>query len=215
MKVVLSTCREGTPKLSLNCAMSALQCPNSALACFPKEIYQSVGSSSVLPQLLDVIDVENLLSAQFLRDGFVRLTFTSADCCDEFLKQDLKFGEISVPVISASTKLVSVYLRDLPFEVSDDAVKEFFGSYGDVFLVSASKYKDYPNLCDGTRIIKMSLSSSIPYFVDVTGFPCRVWYPRQPTQCVICREVGHRGSSCPFLWSLPALQTARSYGQWM
>ena len=36
----------------------------------------------------------------------------------------------------------------------------------------------------------------IPSFVRVESCECRVWYPRQPPQCSICREFGHRAPAC-------------------
>ncbi|XP_015758082.1 PREDICTED: branchpoint-bridging protein-like [Acropora digitifera] len=43
----------------------------------------------------------------------------------------------------------------------------------------------------------MLLTQDIPYFVEIERCNCRVWYSRQPVQCSICREVGHRAPACP------------------
>ena len=60
---------------------AAIQCPNSLVAFFPTNIYRSVGSSAVLPELLRTVDKEKVSTVQLLRNGAVRLTYkTTADC---------------------------------------------------------------------------------------------------------------------------------------
>ena len=44
----------------------------------------------------------------------------------------------------------------------------------------------------------MALDRDIPDFTSFGDSNCRVWYPRQLVCCIICRETGHRGPSCPF-----------------
>ena len=58
--------------------MSFPSCPNSLFAYFPEESYRYVGSTVVLPLLLEAVDQEKLVAVQFLRGGLVRLTFK--DC---------------------------------------------------------------------------------------------------------------------------------------
>ena len=50
---------------------------------------------------------------------------------------------------------------------------------------------------NGNWIVKILLTQDIPCFVEVEGCNCRVWYPRKPAQCSICREFGHRAPACP------------------
>ena len=50
---------------------------------------------------------------------------------------------------------------------------------------------------NGNRIVKILLIQDIPCFGEVEGCNCRIWYPRQPAQCSICREFGHRAPACP------------------
>ena len=61
---------------------------------------------------------------------------------------------------------------------------------------------DDPEVCsavlrNGNRLVKILLPQDIPSFVRVESCQCRVWYPRQPPQCSICREFGHRAPACP------------------
>ena len=56
---------------------------------------------------------------------------------------------------------------------------------------------DFPNPCNGNRIVKMVLNEDLPRFLSVCGCQCSVWYRGQPIQCIVCREFGHRAQSCP------------------
>ena len=90
-----------------------------------------------------------------------------------------------------------MYVRDLPSDVSDDDVETIFESYGEVLSVQRSTFANFPALYNGNRVVEMALDLDIPYFVTIGDYNCCVWYAHQPVRCVICRETGHRGSSCP------------------
>ena len=178
-------------------SQNILQCPNSCVVFFPKEVYQSVGSSDVLPQLLDLVEVQKLCAVQFLRNGAVRMTFKQTADCEEFIAGGLTYKDVPLRIASADARSRLVYLRDCPSEVTDDAVLQFFSSYGEVHSVKRSKHAAFPALHDGNRVVRMSLSKDIPSAVYVSGFDCRVWYARQPPQCSICNKSGHRNRDCP------------------
>ena len=50
---------------------------------------------------------------------------------------------------------------------------------------------------NGNRVAKVLLDHDIPQFAEVDGCNCRIWYPRQPSQCSLCKEFGHRAPACP------------------
>ena len=56
---------------------------------------------------------------------------------------------------------------------------------------------DFPNPCNGNRIVKMVFNEDLPRFLSGCGCQCSVWYRGQPIQCIVCREFGHRAQSCP------------------
>ena len=178
-------------------SQNVLLCPNSCVVFFPEEIYKSVGSSDVLPQLLEVVAIDKLCAAQFLRNGAVRLTFKQTADCEELVARGLTYGDTPLRVASADARSRIVYLRDCPPEVPNDVVLQFFSSYGVVHSVKRSKHAAFPVLHDGNRVVRMSLSKDIPSAVYVAGFDCRVWYARQPPQCSICNKSGHRNRDCP------------------
>ena len=178
--------------------MSAkIRCPKSLVAFFPAEVYRSCGCSQVLPRLLESVEKDSLQSAQFLRNGAVRLTFKDVSVCQSTIARGIVFGDVPLRLSCADTSSRLVYLRDCPFEVPDEAVRSFFSSFGQVHSVQRSEHPGFPGLCDGSRLVKISLSKDVPGDVRVAGFDCRVWYRGQPPYCAICRKTGHRSSGCP------------------
>ena len=55
----------------------------------------------------------------------------------------------------------------------------------------------YPTIRNGNRVAKVLLDRDIPQYVEVNGCSYRVWDLRQPAQCSVCREFGHRALACP------------------
>ena len=51
--------------------MPVFQHPRSQIACFLESVFLNAGSSTVLPQLLESLDVDKVLAVQFLRRGVV------------------------------------------------------------------------------------------------------------------------------------------------
>ena len=176
---------------------AAVDCSNSLVAFFPTNIYRSVGSFTVLPELLRSVDREKASTVQFLRNGAVRLTYKAAADCDAAVSNGITYGDVALRVVGVEAKSRLVYLRDCPSEVPDGTVSGFFAAYGEVHSVTRSCYDDFPGLFDGNRLVKMTLTKDIPSSVRVAGYDCRVWYRRQPASCSICKKLGHRGKSCP------------------
>ncbi|KAJ7372462.1 hypothetical protein OS493_018969 [Desmophyllum pertusum] len=172
-------------------------CPNSLIAFFPRAVYESVGSTLVLPELLQSVSRGELSTVQFLRNGAVRLTFKTAVACDAVVASGIHVHGHDLRVVSVETKSRLIYLRDCPAEVPNSAVSGFFASYGEVHSISLSEHDGFPGLRDGTRIVKMSLTKDVPSVARIAGFDCRVWYRRQPAFCTICKKLGHRGKGCP------------------
>ena len=168
--------------------------PNSVVLHFPESVYQNVGSSAVLPRLLEIVGAEKLSTVQFLQRGRVRLTFKDCVSCDELIASGLVYNGVQVRVFRADSRICSVYVRDLPSEISDDDVHAFLQSYGDVLSVRRSTFPNFPALYNGNR--ELALKDDIPYSVRICDCNCRVWYARQPVYCNICRQAGHCPSAC-------------------
>ena len=167
------------------------------MAQFPEDVYRNAGASDVLPLVMKNLDEDKISAVQFLRAGRVRLTFHDPETCSQVLKDGLDFGDFSVDLLPADDRLRTVHLRDLPVEIEEEVVFSFLSGYGEVLSVSHCFFDEYPNVRNGNRVAKVLLDRDIPQFTEIDGCNCRTWYPRQPPQCSICREFGHRAPACP------------------
>ena len=177
--------------------MPTFQYPRSLVVQFQEDVYKNVGASEILPHLMKCLDADKILAVPFLRAGKVLLTFEDPEVCSAVLRNGLELEGLSVQLMPADDRLRCVYLRDLPVEVDNDVVSSFLSRYGEVLSVDHCYFDDFPSLCNGNRLVKILLARDIPSFVRVENCECRVWYPRQPPQCSICREFGHRAPACP------------------
>ena len=177
--------------------MPSYQCPRSLVAQFPEEVYKNAGASDVLPLVMKSLDADKVLAVQFLRAGRVRLTFQDPETCAQVLKEGLDLGDVSVQLLPADDRLCTVHLRYLPVEIGEEVVSSFLTEFGEVLSVSHCFFDDYPTVRNGNRVAKILLDRDIPQFVEVDRCNCRVWYLRQPAQCSVCREFGHRAPACP------------------
>ena len=177
--------------------MPSYQYPRSLMAQFPEDVYRNAGASDVLPLVMKNLDADKVLAVQFLRAGRVRLTFQDPETCAQVLKEGLDLGDFSVDLFPADDRLRTVHLRDLPVEIEEEVVLSFLAGFGEVLSVNHCFFDDYPSVRNGNRVAKVLLDRDIPQFVEIDGCNCRVWYPRQPPQCSVCREFGHRAPTCP------------------
>ena len=179
------------PAVSSTCGMF----PRSVFLHFPAEFHRSIGPSQLIPQLLRVLHSDSVSAIQFLRSCYFLVQ-----------RQDPSEGpapvcEISVPVTASDVRIRSVYVRDLPFEVSDADVQSALKSFGVVHSVRPQFFRDFPSVANGTRVLLMSFDESvqsIPSSLSVSNFPVRIWHPGQPVICPICHEPGHLPQACPF-----------------
>ena len=90
-----------------------------------KSIYQKIGASELLPQLLEIVKPEDLKCVQFLRGGKVLLSFKEKSVRDHYIPEGLCFNGQDIPVAGDAAKLTIVYLRDLAHEVAGDDAYDF------------------------------------------------------------------------------------------
>ena len=72
-----------------------------------------------------------------------------------------------------------------------------FSIYGRVYSVKSVYHNEFPAICSGTRTVLISVNDPVPSVVTVHGFECRVWCPRQPAFCFVCRSSGHLPRAFP------------------
>ena len=116
---------------------------------------------------------------------------------EELLSSDFVFEGRKIPVTPAGVHTTTVYVRDLPVELSDESAKSALSDYGDVYSVRHACFKDFPDLRNGNLLLLMSVSTPIPSSFNVLGFVCRTWYSGQPVRCSICKEPDHLPRGCP------------------
>ena len=180
--------------------------PKSIMLHFPSEIYLRRGVGKLFPLLVRALHEKEIVAMQFLRGGRVRVTVRSEAYRENLLSSKFIFENTVVPVTPADCVVKSVYVRDLPFEVSDESIMSVFSTYGKVYSVKSVYHKEFPAICTGTRTVLMSVNDSVPSIVNVHGFECRVWYPGQPAYCAVCRSSGHLSrafagaASSPVMW---------------
>ena len=152
-----------------------VDCGASLVAFFPPEIYNFVGSSAVLPELLQSLDQGALSAVQFLQNGAVRVTFKTRLECERVMSAGIRFRGNPLRVVSADARSRIIHLRDCPVKVPDDVVRRFFASFGEVHVVSRGCHQAFPELRDGNRTVRMTISKDVPGLVTIAGFECRVW----------------------------------------
>ena len=171
--------------------------PLSVLLHFPPEVYLSRGVGDLCPLLVRAWHGREISCIQFLRGGRVRVTVRDPAFREELLSSDFVFEGRKIPVTPAGVHTTTVYVRDLPVELSDESVKSALSAFGDVYSIRHACFKEFPDLRNGNRLLLMSVSSPIPSSFSVLGFVCRSWYPGQPVKCSICKEPDHLPRACP------------------
>ena len=104
---------------------------------FPATVYHLVGSSVVLPDLLQAMNKDLLTTAQFLRNGALHLTFKPCTECEGVLASRIRYGDVQIRLAPAGAQLRIIYLRDCPSEVSNVVIRFFFTFVGDGSIVHA------------------------------------------------------------------------------
>ena len=91
----------------------------------------------------------------------------------------------------------NVVVFQYPYERDNDTLVKALSAFGNVKDIRFQKWTNIPDVCTGTRIVRMSLMKPIPRFISVQGVRVKVWFRGQPVVCDICRKEGHRAVSCP------------------
>lgn len=165
----------------------------------PPEVCLLGGVGDLCPLLVRLWRESEIITVQFLRWGRVRVTVSDPAFREELLSKDVIIEDRLIPCTPAGVHVVSVYLRDLPVELSDESFKSAFSAFGEVYSVLPVFFKDFPQLRNGNRILLMSIHEPIPSSLVVLGFECRTWYPGQPVKCPVCRQSGHSPWASPLL----------------
>ena len=110
----------------------------SVISHFPPEVYLRRGVGELAPLLVRALHENEISALQFLHGGLARLIVRSSAYREELLSSDFMFEDTPIHVTPADRPTISVYLRDLPVEISDDSVRSALESFGDVFSVRST-----------------------------------------------------------------------------
>lgn len=94
--------------------------------------------------------------------------------------------------------VIKTKVRNLPPEISDDAVKSLLNQYGLVFNLKIDKYEDGPfqGIPNGDRSALMCVRKYIPNYVMLNGYEAKIEYRGQPKSCRKCGVRGHVRAAC-------------------
>ena len=82
-------------------------------------MFLSLGVGDLCPLLVRAWHVEKISALQFLRGGRVRVTVREPAFREELLSSDFMFEDRKTPVTPVGVHTTTVYVRDLPVELSD------------------------------------------------------------------------------------------------
>ena len=131
--------------------------PLSVVLQIPPEVYLSRGVGDLCPLLVRAWHRKKGLLHSVPPRGRVRVTQHDRAFCEELLSNDLFSEDTIIPVTPVGVHTLTVYVRDLPVELSDESVKCAFSVYGDVYSVRHACYKEFPDLNNGNRLLLMSV----------------------------------------------------------
>ena len=113
------------------------------------------------------------------------------------IESGICFQDVRLRVVSTDAKNRLVDLRDCSVEGADDVVKRFFSSFGEAHSVSRSCYQAFPDIFDGNRVIKITMTKDVPGNVSIAAFERHMCYRCQPASCAVCKKLGNRSRSSP------------------
>ena len=169
--------------------------PLTLIAFLPDDLHKKVKHEDLVHKLMAKLTTDDVQCIQFMPNGYVRVTFTSMEARSEALLSGIFYDSLRLRVFEAQPSVFNVYVHHLPFEVSDRTLEDVLCNYGVIHSVTEQTYPDSP-IFNGTRIVKMTVTSPIPANLRVLRFPCRVFYKSQPMSCYICKK-SHRAAECP------------------
>lgn len=129
------------------------------------------------------IEISSVRCIQKAIDGSVLLSFCTESAAEYVRDLDvIVINRTPVVVSSVNAKIVRVKVYYLPYEVTNDELKEVMADFGHVFKVSSDKCVD-SMIENGIRTVEIRLECEVPSFITVKGFETKIWYPRQPLTC--------------------------------
>ena len=175
--------------------MEKVERPNTLIVTIPDE-FVDLSHAAFVDKLVGSLGADGISAIQFVPSRYVRVTFSSFEARNEAFLSGITIESTRLVVVEADPVFREVYLEHLPVEVLDESIVEALGAFGSVREIVNLKHAG-TEICNGTRLLKMSLASDVPVNVRILRYPCRVFYKGQPRPCPICRSPEHRAPDCP------------------
>ena len=170
--------------------------PLTLIAALPEALCTKFSRHDLADKLLSVLTPDVVSCLQFVPKRYVRITLKTFEARQAVLQSGIAIDSSSLTVFEADPVTVEVSVEHLPFEVTDEDLRDALSPFGAILDVRLQTFAS-SGVPTGTRLVTMSLASDIPFNLRVLRYPCRVLYRGQPRPCPICRGDDHRASSCP------------------
>ena len=130
----------------------------------------------------------------------VRVTFRSPELFQAAKAQSgvHVFG-MWCPILGGGPPVTVVNLFDYPYEEEDVKIEDVLCAFGEVKRIRHQSYVSCADIFTGTRLVSLVLNSgcTLPRYITIDGFNCRMWYRGQPLICNLCALQGHKSANCP------------------
>ena len=153
----------------------------------------------IMTEVVDLFGSGEIRAVQICYNT-IRVTFLSPDV----LKKAKESTGVHIfgmwcPILGGGPPVTVVNLFDYPYEETDEKIAEVFGAYGEVRRVRHQSFVSRSSVFTGTRLVSLVLKSghTLPRFIYIDGYNCRIWYRGQPLICNLCAIQGHKSANCP------------------
>ncbi|XP_067028932.1 uncharacterized protein [Acropora muricata] len=161
----------------------------------------SVDSKTILDKIITMgIPRTHVTCIQRFRSGQVDVTFAKRESRELFLsKVATTFERRPLAPRPTWQSGIFVTVRDAPWELPDDVIKQRLEKYGPVYSIRRAFNQSLlpEKVPDGRRVLRMVVRQPIPPFMKFGPFLVRIFYPEQPRVCWKCNSPDHIGRACP------------------
>ena len=164
------------------------------------------GSSNcdIAKAIVDHFAADNIkvLCVQQCANKVARVTFDTKLASEVVqLRGELDVGGVKVAVVPPPPpppNWMNVVVYNYPYDAPNHFINDALKFFGTIQNVRFQHWTNLPEVSTGTRVVRINLTRSIPRFVKINSYRCKVWYRGQPVYCDICKEATHLASGCPY-----------------
>ena len=127
------------------------------------------------------------------------ITFGKENYRNTFLKKSsfIPYFTNGRPQLPGSSNLVYVAAYDIPFEMSDEAIRNRLSRFDVVRSSRRCKLQTMPGISNGIRVFGKEISKPVPSFLRFGRYLVRLKHKDQTPTCRKCNRPGHQAKTCP------------------